>query len=188
MGMTDTFRNGQILRIDNVLYLVDEAQYVKPGKGNTIIRLRLKNVLTGAVLQRTYRSGEKLEEVAIEMFRMQYLYNDGEHYHVMNVENYEQIMLPKELMEDYQGFLKENAVLEVQFFEGQPIACNPPTFLELKIAHTEPGVKGDTVSNTTKAATLETGATVQVPLFINIGDTLKIDLRTRKYVERTRIG
>jgi elongation factor P len=188
MGMTDTFRNGQILRLDNTLYLVDEAQYVKPGKGNTIIRLRLKNVLTGAVLQRTYRSGEKLEEVEIEISRMQYMYSDGEHYHMMNVENYEQTMLPHVLLEEYDGFIKENSVIEVQFFEGQPIACRLPTFLELKIEHTEPGVKGDTVSNTTKAATLETGASVQVPLFINIGDTIKIDLRTKKYVERTSIG
>ena len=186
MGMTGDFRTGMVILLDNVLYLADECQYFKPGKGNTIIRTRLKNITTGAIVQRTFRSGDKVEEVAIDTVKMQYLYNDGEHYHMMNVNTFEQIIVPGDIIRDIQDFLKENTVLEVQLYNNSPIACRLPIFVDLQITHTEPGMKGDTVSSTTKPATLETGAIVQVPLFINNGETIKIDMRTKKYVERTK--
>ena len=166
------------------LYLVVDFQHVKPGKGADFERTTLKNVLTGKVLERTYNPSEKINDISIERKEMMYLYNDGGLYYFMDNETYEQIPFNKDIIEYALKFIVENTNCSVQLYNGQPINVDPPMFVELTITKTEPGVRGDTVKTGGKPATVETGYTLQVPLFINEGDRIRVDTRTGEYMER----
>lgn len=165
-------------------WLIVEFQHVKPGKGGAFVRTKLKNLITGRILEETFRSGEKFEDPDLESKKMQYLYEDG-NYHFMDQEDYEQIALQPEQIEGVKDYLKENEIYRIVFFEGRPITVESPTFMKLKVIETIPGVRGDTAQGgATKPATLETGLVVQVPLFIEEGEVIKIDTRSGEYIER----
>lgn len=185
IGATEV-KPGMALRLENQLFYVTQYQHVKPGKGGAFIRLKLKNAGTGAVLDRTYRASEKFDQVRLERTKMQYLYSAGDEYHFMNEETYEQIALQKDFLgETTISLLKEEMNIDVLMSEeGKAITCEMPNFVELTVVQTDPGVKGDTASGGTKPATLETGAVVQVPLFLEEGTVIKVDTRSCSYVER----
>ncbi len=170
--------------ISNNLMELVEFQHVKPGKGGAFVRTKLKNVLTGRVLEKTFRSGEKMEEVRLEEHRYQYLYTDGDLFHFMNQEDYEQLAVSSEVVGDKKDWLKENEEIGLLFNGSEILSLNLPNTVELKIIQSDPGVQGDRSSGGTKPATLETGVTVNVPLFINENDTIKVDTRTGEYMER----
>jgi len=184
MYSTTDFRRGLKIEIEGTPYSITEFQHVKPGKGGAFVRTKLKNLITGGVVEKTFRAGEKVGKPDLEEKTMQYLYAEENQYYFMDTENYEQTFLTKEQLGENKDFLQENITISALLFQGKPIGVELPIFVELAVAKTEPGVKGDTASGGNKPATLETGATIQVPLFINEGDTLKIDTRTREYVER----
>jgi len=184
MADTTDFRNGFTMVLDGIIYSIAEFQHVKPGKGVAFVRTKLKNIQTGAVLDRTFRSGDKVEEVRVEKREMQYLYSEGDIYHFMDVETYDQFDISREIAGKVTELLKENENAFVLMAQGRPIGVELPNFVNLKIVHTEPGVRGDTATGGAKPATLETGAVVMVPLFVNQGEVLKIDTRTGEYVER----
>ncbi|SNX55356.1 elongation factor P [Thermoanaerobacterium sp. RBIITD] len=178
------FRKGMTIDIDGQVFTVVDFQHVKPGKGAAFVRTRLKNVITGAVVERTFNPTEKVEEAVIERKDMQYLYNDGNLYYFMDTETFEQIPLNYEKVEDAMKFLKENMTATIKFYKGEAFSVEPPTFVELEVVETEPGFKGDTATGGSKPAKVETGAIIQVPLFVNQGDIIKIDTRTSEYLER----
>ena len=178
------FRNGVTLEIDGQVVQILEFQHVKPGKGAAFVRTKLKNVINGGVVERTFRPTEKFPAARIDRVDMQYLYEDGDLYNFMNVENYEQIALNEETIGDALKFVKENEMVKVCSYNGNVFAIEPPLFVELEITETEPGFKGDTAQGASKPATVETGATVSVPLFVNQGDKIKIDTRTGEYLSR----
>ncbi len=185
MASTADFRNGMVIRYNGDLVSIVEFQHVKPGKGGAFVRTKLKNVVNGKVLDNTFRAGEKVDEVRLEARQMQYLYQEGDQFVFMDGETYEQSYMGDALVDkDIQKYLKDGVEYKVLFSEGTPIVVELPFFLELEITETEPGEKGDRVSAATKAATLETGAVVQVPLFLNAGDVVKVDTRTDEYIER----
>lgn len=184
MISTNDFRTGLTIEVDGDVYTVVEFQHVKPGKGAAFVRSKLKNMRTGAVVEKTFRAGEKIPRARIDRREMQYLYNDGESYYFMDNNTYEQMMLSKDQLKDSIKYLKDNMIINVLLHNGQTIGIDLPNFVELKVVETEPGVKGDTATGATKNAILETGASVQVPLFINVGDVLKIDTRTGEYITR----
>lgn len=184
MVSTADFRNGLAILLDGNLYTIVEFQHVKPGKGVAFVRTRLKNFKSGAVTEKTFRSGEKFEDVRLERREMQYLYRDDHGFHLMDVETYEQVSLSQEQVKDCALFLKENDVASVLLADGEPAGIELPNFVILKITQTEPGFRGDTATGGTKPATLETGGTVQVPLFLEEGAVIKVDTRTGSYVER----
>ena len=177
-------RKGTTFELDGQVYTVIDFLHVKPGKGAAFVRTKLRNVIMGGVTDRTFNPTDKLQEAIIERKEMQYLYSDGELYYFMDQETFEQIPLNHEKVEDAIKFLKENEVATIRFYQGQAFQVEAPNFAELEVVETEPGIKGDTASNVTKAATVETGAVVQVPLFINQGDKIKIDTRTGEYLSR----
>ena len=181
---TSEIRKGLKIEMDGDVYSVVEFLHVKPGKGGAFIRTKLKSLSRGAVVEKTFRSGEKLGKPDLEEKRMQFLYGSEDQYCFMDAETYEQTFLTEEQLGNSREFLKENITIDVLFHNNKPIAVELPTFVELAISETEPGEKGDTVSGGTKAATLETGAVIQVPLFLNSGDVVKVDTRTGTYVER----
>lgn len=183
---TNQFRNGLKIELDNEPFVIVEFQHVKPGKGGAFVRTKLKSLLTGNVLERTFRSGEKVGKPQLEEKEMQYLYVSDNQYHVMDMETYEQLFLTEKQLGTSKNYLQENVVVKVLFYNGQPIGVDVPIFVELRITKTDPGVRGDTASGGTKPATLETGATVQVPLFLNEGDVIKVDTRTGGYIERVQ--
>lgn len=178
------FRKGITVEMDNGVWNIVDFQHVKPGKGAAFVRTKIKNVITGAVLERTFNPTDKLPRAHIETKEMQYLYSDGEFFHFMDVESYEQLALNPEQVEDAIPFVKENSNVTVRFFKGAPFSVEPPNFVELEVTETEPGVRGDTATNVTKPATLETGYKVNVPLFINQGEKIRIDTRSGEYMER----
>lgn len=184
MISTNDFRTGLTIELDGDVYTVVEFQHVKPGKGAAFVRTKLKNRRTGSVVERTFRAGEKVPKAHIDKREMQYLYNDGDQYTFMDTENYEQVTLSKDQLDDAVKFLKDNMLLNILFYQGQPMGVELPNTVVLKVVDTEPGVRGDTATGATKSATLETGAVVQVPLFVNVGDELVIDTRTGEYVQR----
>lgn len=185
MISTNDFRNGMAIEVDGSIFTIVEFQHVKPGKGGAFVRTRLKNIETGAVLDRTFRAGEKFRRVHVASRKMLYLYATPEEVVLMDNESYEQLSLPPALVGDALTFVKDNTDVEVLMIDNKPSAVEPPTFVELEVTATEPGVKGDTASGGgNKPATVETGATVNVPLFVKNGDILKIDTRTGQYVER----
>ncbi len=178
------FRNGITIELDNNIYQIIEFQHVKPGKGAAFVRTKLKNIKSGGVVEKTFRPTEKCPQARIDRADMQYLYSDGDLFHFMDVETYEQIALNAEDIGDALKFVKENEMVKVCSHNGNVFAVEPPLFVELVITETEPGVKGDTATGATKPATVETGATVLVPLFVNQDDVIKIDTRTGEYLSR----
>ena len=178
------FRNGVTFEQDGQVLQVVEFQHVKPGKGAAFVRTRLKNVMTGAVLERTFSPTDKYPTAHIETREMQYLYTDGDLYYFMDNESYEQLALNHEQVEDAIDYIVENSNVTIRFFKGNAFSVAAPNFVELTVTETEPGFKGDTATGATKPATVETGATVAVPLFVNQGDVIKIDTRTGEYLSR----
>lgn len=183
MITTNDLKNGMTVFYDGVLYEVLYFQHVKPGKGGAFVRTKLKNLYTGAIIDKTFRAGEKIEQAILETKKMQYLYKD-EHYIFMDNQTFEQVEIDDIYIGDKKRFLVENLEVTVTFYKGKPISIELPITIETKVIRTEPGVKGDTVSNVLKPAEIETGAKIQVPLFINEGDIIKIDTRTGQYVTR----
>ena len=186
MISSNDFRNGVTIVIDGNLWTVIEFLHVKPGKGSAFVRTRLKNVKTGSTVERTFRAGEKLERATVDNREMQMLYNDADGFHFMDNETFENMTLQRDLIGDPADFLKDGMKIDVQVHDGTPIGVTLPAHVELRITTTEPGFKGDTAQGTTKPATLETGAVVQVPLFVNEGDLIRIDTRDRRYVGRVQ--
>lgn len=180
------FRKGTTFELDGQVFTVVDFMHVKPGKGAAFVRTKMKNVITGGVTERTFNPTEKVQEAVIERKEMQYLYNDGSLYYFMDMDTYDQIPLNKEKVEDAIKYLKENMFATIKFFKGEAFSVEPPNFAELLITHCEPGVKGDTATNATKPATLETGFEIMVPLFVNEGDIIRIDTRTGEYMERVK--
>lgn len=184
MISVNDFKTGVTIELDGTAYQVVEFQHVKPGKGAAFVRAKLRNVKSGGSIEKTFRGGEKVPRAHLDRREMQYLYNDGDGYVVMDNENYEQITISAEAIGDGVKWLLENMNIQVLIFRGEVIGVELPNFVEMEVIETEPGVKGDTATGATKSATLETGATVQVPLFVNTGDRLRIDTRTGLYMER----
>lgn len=178
------FKKGVTLMINNEIYLILDFQHVKPGKGAAFVRAKIKNVKSGAIKEDTFNPSDKFPKAHIETKEMQYLYNDGELYYFMDTETYDQIPLNFEQVAEAMKFIRENDMASMRFHEGKPFEVSPPNFVELEVTETEPGMKGDTATGATKQATVETGTVVLVPLFINIGDKLKIDTRTGEYLSR----
>ena len=186
MISTADFRSGARLELDGEPYYIVEFQHVKPGKGGAFVRTKLKGYRTGNVLDRTFRSGEKFQEPNLDECEMQFLYSGGDDYTFMDTSSYEQFTYPKSQLGDNVDLLKENTIVEILLYHDQPISVELPIFMELEVVETDPGIRGDTASGGTKPATVETGATVKVPLYLETGEIIKIDTRTRTYVERVR--
>ncbi len=184
MATTADFRNGMVLRHDGELWQIVSFQHVKPGKGGAFVRTRLKKVTTGQVVERTFRAGERVEEVRLERRPMQYLYADDHHAYFMDQRTYEQVPIALAVLEEQRSYLKENVVCDVIAHADGIVGVELPQFVEAKIVETDPGVRGDTATGGTKPARLETGAVVQVPLFVNRGETIRVDTRTNSYLER----
>jgi elongation factor P len=184
MILAGDFRNGTTFEMDSQVYRVVEFQHVKPGKGAAFVRTKLKNVIAGTTMEKTFNPSEKVEEVSITTSEMQYLYNDGESYTFMDNATYEQTELNKSQIEDILPYLLDNMTVKVLSYKGKVFGVEAPTFVELAVTYTEPGIKGSTATGTTKPATVETGAEFQVPLFVEIGDKIRIDTRTGEYMER----
>lgn len=178
------FRKGMTVEIDGGVWVIVDFQHVKPGKGAAFVRTKIKNVVTGGVLEKTYNPTEKFPKAHVERKEMQYLYSDGELYHFMDTETYEQLPLNLEKVEEALPYMKENMNVTIKFFKGEAFAVEPPNFVEMEITETEPGFKGDTATAGNKPAIIETGAKVMVPLFIDTGDVIRIDTRTGEYMER----
>ena len=178
------FRNGTAFEMEGNVFRVVEFQHVKPGKGSAFVRTKLKNVITGATLEKTFNPSDKYPAAEIDKKAMQYLYADGDLYYFMDNETYDQMPLNKDTLGDCLKYLKENMEVTILSYKGNVFAVEPPTFVELEVTYTEPGFAGNTTTTSGKPATLETGLELQVPMFVNIGDVLKIDTRTCEYMER----
>ena len=181
---TSEFRKGLRIIVDNEPFVIVDFQHVKPGKGGAFVRTRVKSLVTGNVLERTYRSGDKAEVPEVEEKDMQFLYKDGEKYNFMDTSTYDQLHINEENLGDSKNYMKEGLVAKVAFYQGKTIGVEVQNFVNLLVAQTEPGMKGDTAQNATKPAMLETGYTIQVPLFVEEGDMVRIDTRTGQYLER----
>ena len=181
---TNSFKNGMHIELDGKVWRILEFQHVKPGKGGAFVRTKLRSLVAGAVVDKTFRAGEKFPRVHTEVKNVQFLYEDGTEAHFMDPDTYDQFAVPRGEIEDELTFMQPNATVQVLAVNGKPSSVQLPASVELTVVETEPGVKGDTVSNVTKPATLETGAVVQVPLFVNVGDKLKVDPRERRYISR----
>ena len=186
MATTSDFRSGLIIKLDGELFTITEFQHVKMGRGGAFVRTKIKNLQSGKVLEKRFNAGEKVEDVRVERRTMQFLYREGEQLICMDNETFEQLGLAVEMLSPSADFLKEGETISILMDGETPIGAEMPNFVELKVSETEPGMKGDTVSGTTKKATMETGGTVQVPLFIEPGEMLKIDTRTGQYIERVK--
>jgi elongation factor P len=178
------FRNGATFELEGQIYQVLDFQHVKPGKGAAFVRTKLKNIITGSTVERTFNPSDKMPKAHIERKDMQYLYNDGNLFYFMDVETYEQIPLSKDTLGDSLKYVKENMIVKILSHKNNIFGIEPPTFVELEVTETEPGYKGDTATGASKPATVETGAMIKVPLFINQGDMIRIDTRTGEYMER----
>lgn len=178
------FRKGITFVMDGDVWQIIDFQHVKPGKGAAFVRAKIRNVLSGGAKEITFNPTERFEKAVIETKEMQYLYSDGELYHFMDTETYEQLPLSYESVEEAIKYLRENDNATIRFFQGKAFEVIPPNFVELEVTETEPGVKGDTAQGATKAAIVETGVSINVPLFVNIGDRIKIDTRTGEYLSR----
>jgi elongation factor P len=183
---TSDFRNGLHIIVDGDIYTIIEFMHVKPGKGGAFVRTKLKNVRTGAVLDKTFRAGERMEQAFLERKPMQFLYNQDDDYYLMDMDTYDQIMVRREQFGEGIKYLKENMEVTVLMHEGRVVGVEMPWFVELQVVETDPGVRGDTASGGSKPATLETGAVVRVPFHINVGDIIKVDTRTDQYLERVK--
>ena len=184
MVVAGDFKNGITFDMDGSVFQVVEFQHVKPGKGAAFVRTKIKNVITGAVIERTFSPTDKFENAYIERKEMQYSYNDGDLYYFMDMESYEMIPIEKDILTDNFKFVKEEMMCKIVSYKGKVFAVEPPMFVVLEVIDTEPGIRGDTATGATKNATVETGAVVRVPLFIEVGEKIKIDTRTSDYLER----
>lgn len=184
MILAGDLRPGMKVEMDGVPFVVIDYQWVKPGKGGAFNRTKMKNMRTGSIIERTFRSEEKLEQAVLEERRAQFMYRSDDEFHFMETETFEQFFLPEAQLGDAQNYLKEEMVVTIVSHRGSPLRVEVPTFVELTVTETDPGVRGDTASGGSKPATLETGAVIQVPLFINVGDRLRVDTRTGTYIER----
>ncbi len=178
------FRKGMTLEIDGNVWQITDFQHVKPGKGAAFVRAKMKNIRTGAVVERTFNAGEKMARAHLDNRQMQYLYESDGAYNFMDNENFEQIMITSEQLGNAKNFLKENMNISVQFYQGAIMGVDLPVAVELEVVETDPGIRGDTATGGTKPAKLETGYVVKVPFFINVGDVLRVDTRTGEYIER----
>ncbi|MFH2070757.1 MAG: elongation factor P [Elusimicrobiota bacterium] len=181
---TSDFHNGLNIEVEGDIWTIIWFQHHKPGKGGAVMRTKLRNIHTGSTIERTFRSGEKFRDVELEKRKKQYMYNDGKQWHFMDMETFEQSPVSREELGEESKFLKENDIIEFLYLDGKYLGVELPITVELKITHTVPGARGDTVSNVMKPATIETGAEIRVPLFIDIGDVVRVDTRTGEYVER----
>ena len=181
---TNEFKNGMHVQVDGKVYRIVEFQHVKPGKGGAFVRTKLKALESGGVVDKTFRAGEKMPRIRTEVKNVTYLYNDGSDVHLMDTETFDQIALSADSLSEELRFMRENDTVQLLLVDGRPSALQLPASVDLAVSDTEPGVKGDTVSNVTKPATLETGAVVQVPLFVNVGDTVRVDTREARYISR----
>ena len=186
MYSTSDFRKGLKIEIDGEPYVIVDFQHVKPGKGGAFVRTRLKSLLSGNVNEQTFRSGDRVDKPDLEEREMQFLYETGGEYHFMDTKTFEQLFLTAEQMGESKDFLKENLVIKALFHNKRPIGVEVPMFVDLKVVQSEPGMRGDTATGATKPATLESGAVIQVPLFVEEGDTLRVDTRTREYITRVK--
>ncbi len=184
MISTNQFRNGSAIGVDGKRFTILYFQHVKPGKGGAFVRTRLRNIDTGAVVERTFRSGEKLESVRTESRPMTYLYKDGDILYFMDTETYEQIGVPLDVVGEAAGYIVPNGTVSVLSADGEVVSVEPPAHVDLEVAETDPGLKGDTATGGSKPATLETGVVVQVPLFVSVGDRVRVDTRTNEYLTR----
>ncbi len=184
MISTNQFKNGTHIEVDGTVFKILEFQHVKPGKGGAFVRTKLRNLDSGAVVDRTFRAGEKFPRVHTEVKNVQYLYDAGDEVVFMDEQTYEQVSLPRTTVEEALDFLQPSSSVQMLTVDGRPGGVQMPSAVELTVVETEPGVRGDTVSNVTKPATLETGAVVQVPLFVNQGDRIKVDPREKRYISR----
>lgn len=184
MITTADFRNGMTIELDGILYNILYFQHVKPGKGQAFVRTRLKNLKTGAVIEKTFRAGEKVELALLDKRKMQYLYKDGRNFIFMDSETFEQMSIDEDEVGQAADYLKEGVMVEIPLYEGKPVGVEPPVFVDLEVVETSPGVKGDTASGGGKPAKLETGLVITVPLFIEEGNVVRVDTRTGEYVER----
>lgn len=184
MVVAGDFRNGVTFDMDGQVMQVIEFQHVKPGKGAAFVRTKLRNVITGAVVEKTFSPTDKFNDARIERKDMQYLYNDGDLYYFMDLDSYDQVPIGKDLIGDNFKFVKEEMICKIHSYQEKPFAVEPPMFVNLEVTDCEPGVRGDTATGASKNATVETGAVIRVPLFINQGDVIKIDTRTSEYLER----
>ncbi|HNZ40969.1 MAG TPA: elongation factor P [Clostridia bacterium] len=178
------FRNGITFEMDGTVYQIIEFQHVKPGKGAAFVRAKIRNVKSGSIVERTFNPSDKFELARMERKDMQYLYSDGDLFYFMDVETYDQIPINGETLGDTLTFVKENEVVQILSYKGEIFGVEPPNFVVLEVTHTEPGFAGNTAQGATKPATVETGAQIKVPLFVNIGDLVRIDTRTGEYMER----
>ena len=188
MISTSDFRKGLKLEIDGDPYIIVDFQHVKPGKGSAFVRTKLKNLITGLVIDPTFRSGDKLKKPDLKDTEMQFLYADGDTYHFMESETYDQIEIQRSALGESADYMKESIKVSILMFNGRAVGVDLPNFVELKITTCDPGIKGDTVSGASKPATAETGANFNVPLFINEGDVIRVDTRSHSYVERVSTG
>jgi elongation factor P len=186
MYSTTDFRKGLKIEIAGEPYIIVDFQHVKPGKGGAFVRTRLKSLLSGNVIDQTFRSGDRVDKPDLEEREMQFLYETGGEYHFMDTHTFEQLFLTADQMGESKNFVKENLVIKALFHNKRPIGIEVPMFVELKVAQSEPGVKGDTASGATKPATLESGAVIQVPLFVEEGDMIRVDTRTGEYITRVK--
>jgi elongation factor P len=184
MISTNQFKNGSAIRVDGKRFTIIYFQHVKPGKGGAFVRTRLRNIDTGALIEKTFRAGEKLESVRTESRPMTYLYRDGDLLYFMDTETYEQLAVSLEVVGDAVGYIVPNGTVSVLSADGEVVSVEPPAHVDLEVAETDPGLKGDTATGGSKPATLETGVVVQVPLFVNAGDRVRVDTRTNEYLTR----
>jgi elongation factor P len=177
-------KSGVTILVDKTVYMVVDAQHVKPGKGSAFVRAKMRNMKTGNIQEQTFRGDEKIESAFVEERKLQYQYHSGTMYHFMDQENFEEIAIAEDSIGDRKGFLKDNLEVLGYFYKGDTLTINLPNFIEVTVTHTEPGIKGDTAKSGTKPAQIETGANIQVPLFVDVDDKIKVDTRTGTYVER----
>ncbi len=187
MISTNDLRRGHVIKFEGELFTVVEQQHVKPGKGGAFVRTKLRNMKKGTVIDRTFRAGEKLEDIRLEKRPMQYLYREGDSVVFMDTETFEQEHIPVDSIGDALRFIKEEDVIEIAMYEGEPVTIEPPLSVVLKVTYAEPGVRGDTATNVQKTVKVETGAEVKVPIFVNEGDYIKINTETGEYIERTKV-
>jgi len=184
MISTNQFRNGAAIRVDGKRFTILYFQHVKPGKGGAFVRTRLRNIDSGAVVEKTFRAGEKLEGVSTQSRPMTYLYRDGDLLHFMDADTYDQVAVPAEVVGDAAGYVVEGGTVSVLSADGEVVSVEPPAHVDLEVTQTDPGLKGDTAQGGSKPATLETGVVVQVPLFVNTGDRVRVDTRSNEYLTR----
>jgi elongation factor P len=184
MISTNQFKNGSAIRVDGKRFTITYFQHVKPGKGAAFVRTKLRNMDSGATVEKTFRAGEKVDSIRTESRPMTYLYQDGDLHYFMDTDTYEQTPIPQDVMNENAGFITANSTVSVLSADGEVVSVEPPAHVDLEVSETDPGLKGDTAQGGSKPATLETGLTVQVPLFVNVGDRIRVDTRSREYLTR----